>query len=169
MEKNSWEEQYCALLHPEELRGAGRGGGRLRASARRCGSRAGFAESPRQSHTHRALSVPEGSVLRLNALHLSLSPTSDTELMKPVCLFTLPLIFHLLFTMFPLSINRLSFKGQDGTRQQQFIKEEKEAASILSCHLFVKQRLSILNNFLLLELKLNPISFLDRDVMAIVE
>lgn len=22
VEKNSWEEQYCALLHPEELRGA---------------------------------------------------------------------------------------------------------------------------------------------------
>lgn len=89
--------------------------------------------------------------------------------MKPVCLFTLPLTFHLLFTVFPLNINRLSFKGQDGTHQQQFIKEEKEAASILSCHLIVKQRLSILNNFLLLEEKLNPISFLGRDTMAMVE
>lgn len=97
------------------------------------------------------MSVLERSVLRLNAPHLSLSPVSDAELMKSVCLFTSPLTFHLLFTMFPLNINRLSFKGQDGTHQQQFIKEEKEAASILFCHLIVKQRFSILNNFLLLE------------------
>jgi len=49
------------------------------------------------------------------------------------------------------------------------MKEEKEAASILSCLLIVKQRLNILDNFLLLEWKLNPVALLGREVVATVE
>lgn len=46
---------------------------------------------------------------------------------------------------------QISLKDQNDIHQQQLIKEEKEAASILSCHLIVKQRLNIHNKFLLLE------------------
>lgn len=35
---------------------------------------------------------------------------------------------------------QMPLKNQDGIRQQQLIKDEKEAASILSCRLIVKQR-----------------------------
>lgn len=100
---------------------------------------------------HRAVWVLQRSMLRLNATKVSFFSTSlDTELMKPVCLFTSPLTFHLVYCVFSKH-QQLSLKDQSGIQQQRLIKEEKEAASILSCHLIVKQRLTILNNFLLLE------------------
>lgn len=46
---------------------------------------------------------------------------------------------------------QISLQDRNGIHQQQLVKEEKEAASIVSCHLIVKQRVNILNNFLLLE------------------
>lgn len=70
--------------------------------------------------------------------------------MKPMCLFISPLTFHLVYHV-SSKRQQISLKDQNGIHQQQLIKEEKEAASVLSCHLIVKQTLNILNNILLLE------------------
>jgi len=84
--------------------------------------------------------------------------------MKPACLFTSPLTFLSLVYHGSSEHQQIPLKDRAGICQQQLTKEEKEAVSTLFRHFAVKQRLDILNNFLLLE-EWKPIALLGREVL----
>lgn len=108
------------------------------------------AESMQRSRALRIVWVLQRSMVRLNALRLSFITSlrysvDETNVLIYFCDFS-SLVYHV-----SSKYQRISLKDQDGIHQQQLIKEEKEAAGILSCHLIVKQKLNILNSFSLLE------------------